>query len=202
MKFKNVLWVALILVGFIFVACGGSENVEQAQMPDPPVQASNTNERPVDMTDPPIQVPDTLEEQFGMLSLDDSETLASVAWSRDFPDNFPNESFSFTTPDRFSITYSLRIAVADPNHSLDLVLALPTERTDNIRLIQTNEGLSVDVTLSVIHDDANSIFQALYSMGVVERYFVNIRDVFVLGDEQEPPQWQTNSSIVVTFVEL
>ena len=184
MKFRNARWLMLLLASFAFAACSGQENIKHVQM-----------------SEPPVQVPDTLEEQFDMLRPDNSGTVTSVAWSRYFPDSFPNESFSFTTHDRFSISYSLRIAVADPHYSLKLVQDLPTERTDNIHINHTNSGVSTEVTLSVLHDDVGNIFQALYSMGVVESYFVEVWDVAGLSDEQKQFQWQTNSSIVVTFVE-
>ena len=184
MKFRSVLWLMVLLANFAFAACGGQENFEHVQM-----------------SEPPVQVPDTLEEQFDMLRPDNNGTVTSVAWSRYFPDSFPNDSFSFTTQNRFSISYSLRIAVVDPNHSLELVQGLPTERTDNIHINHSDSGVSIDVTLSVIHEDVGNIFQALFSMGVVESYFVEVWDVVGLSDEQKQFQWQTNSSIVVTLVE-
>jgi len=55
--------------------------------------------------------------------------------------------------------------------------------------------------LLILHDDAGSIFQALYSMGVVEKYFVQVWDEFGLDEEQKHPQWHTNSIIEVTFKE-
>jgi len=177
--------ISYVVVVLFLAACGNQVYLGPITMPEPPVRIG------------------TLEEQFDQRR-DANGGLMSITSVIPYPTTFPTESLSFSSKERFSISYEIRIAVESPNSSLDSLNDFPGEKS-NIHLISGNEGVTVEVTLTLEYTDLEGVFYKLYSMGVVEEYRVTIWDmgsVDVTDEAFWQARWEEDNTIAITFVEF
>ena len=153
-------------------------------------------------TEPPVRVPDTLEEYFDQ-ELDEG-FMACLTRVISNPTGLPTEHISFSTPDRFSISYEIRIAVDNPDYAAELLNDLPGE-AGNFHLISSGNSTTIEATLAVEFEDLNKVFIDLYTMGIIEEYRVTAWDMtsFSENDDYEywHARWAENNTITITFVE-
>jgi len=154
------------------------------------------------MAEPPTRIPDTLEEQFDQ-ELDEG-FMACLTSVISYPIGLPTEHISFNTPDRFSISYEIRIVVDNPDYAVDLLSSYPGE-VSNFRLISSGNSTSIEATLAVEFEDLKSVFTELYEMGVVEEYRVTVWDMNSITEDDDSEYWHArwaeNNTIGITFVE-
>jgi len=152
---------------------------------------------------PPTRVPDTLEEQFEQPQPENGVVVGRTIVIS-YPDELPTERLSFSTPDRFSISFGIQIAVDSPRNALELLDGLPGER-GSISSSFKNNSESAEAVLTLEFEDLNTVFTSLYSMGTVEEYTINVYDMacFDESDDSEywHARWAENNTIVITFVE-
>jgi hypothetical protein len=145
-----------------------------------------------------------LEEQFDQARYDEGGFMASLSILISDPTGLPTEHTSFNTPDRFSISYEMRIAVDNPESAADLLNNYPGEAS-NFRLTTADNSMTIEATLAVEPKDLNKAFVDLYAMGVVEEYRVTVWDMtsFTEDDDSEfwHNRWAENNTIGITLVE-
>ncbi|MCL2217016.1 MAG: hypothetical protein FWB91_08365 [Defluviitaleaceae bacterium] len=174
---------ALTILLAIFLSGCGRGSISQ----NPPV-----------MPEPPVRIWETLEEQF-------DRDYSVVASTRVIPyPTIPTQEISFTTPDRFSISYALHITVEDPNASLEMLVELPGE-TGNLHFIFADSGKSIEATLFLEPDAIDFAFHNLFAMGIVEESRVTVWDMSRLSpdndEEHYHARWSENNTISITFIE-
>ena len=182
--------IAFILVALLVAALSGC-----GQKNENPGY-SNTNE-------PPARIPDTLEERFNQAQSGEGVVACLTEVIHD-PIGFPTERLSFSTPDRFSISYEMRIAVDNPDYAVELLNGLPGEAS-NFHLISSGNSKTIEAKLAVEFEDLNKVFTDLYTMGLIEEYRVTAWDMtsFSENDDYEywHARWAENNTITITFVE-
>jgi len=184
-----ILGAAVLLAVAMLAACGQrAGNIEQAII-----------------TEPPVRLPDTLEELFDERNRDtDNGTIVSFSTMIQFPSELPTERISFSTPDRFAISFELRVAVVGTAYAFESLNDLPVEFRD-IHIISTDGSITYEVTMVLEYEDLESVFEKLYSMGVVEEYSVTVWDMGSADTEDDFDWWQArwdeNNTIALTIVE-
>jgi len=154
------------------------------------------------MAEPPILIPDTLEEQFDRVL--DEGFMACLTSVISYPTGLPTEHTSFSTPDRFSISYEIRIVVDNPDYAVESLNGYPGQAS-NFRLISSGNSTSIEAILAVEFEDLNSVFADLYAIGIVEEYRVTAWDMtsFDENDDYEywHARWAENNTIAITFID-
>ena len=158
------------------------------------------------MTEPPVRIHNTLEEQFDEANAKNTDggTVVSITRAIPFPTELPTEGISFSTPDRFSINYSLQIAVEDTLQVFESLNEVPSEFKDT-HIISTKGGTTYEVTIAVDESDLEGVLLLLFTKGVVEEYRVTIWDMGSADRDDDFEWWQArwdeNNTIVIIIVE-
>jgi len=187
-------FIICAVVALMFAACGHSGG-STSYMSEPPVMVS-----------PPARVPDTLEEMFYEANSrsTDGSTVISTTRIMPLPETLPTEGISFSTPDRFSISFTLRVSVTDTPYAFESLNDLPVEFRD-IHFIAGDGTITYEVLMALEYNDLDGVFRELYTMGVVEEYTVTVWDMG--GDDVADDidwwqaRWDENNTIALTIVE-
>ena len=184
---KTIIFLLVILLMVALSGCG----------------QRNENRDFNNTTEPPVRIPDTLEERFDQAQSGNG-IMACITEVISFPTGFPTERLSFSTPGRFSISYEVRIAVADRDNAIEVLNGF-SEEVGNFSLVSTNDGTIVEATLAVEFEDLDNTFTNLYRMGVVEEYRITVFDMTSIDEDDDSEYWQArwaeNNTIVISFVE-
>jgi len=157
---------------------------------------------------PPVRLPDTLEAEFDeAYAANPGSSFMSRASIISFPDRLPTEGLTFSTPDRFSISYTIRIAVENTPQAFETLNELPGILQD-IHITFDNGQTTYEAVLhlgDIPLDEIENIFTQLYAKGTVEEYSVTVRDMSNTDSANDPEWyqalWDEHNTIAITLVE-
>ncbi|MCL2396522.1 MAG: hypothetical protein FWC93_00460 [Defluviitaleaceae bacterium] len=151
------------------------------------------------MSATPVAVGQTLEEIFDDMARRQVYTgaLNNFTSTTAYPRHLPTDNIIFHTPERFAISFDIRIAVEDVNTSQVMVEELPGQIRDAYVIFEDSDsGRIFENSMAFDFEELEQTFISLYGLGIVEEYRLNVTDTWASGND-----WETDGVVNVTLVE-
>jgi len=151
---------------------------------------------------PPAFLGFTLEEQFDnvMATRDDEPNRMAVISAVSFPDRLPTDAINFYTPDRFAISFELRVVTDDFDAAMHVAGSLAGEM-DHVHSWHYGDFIRNDIVMAFEFEELEEIFVMLYDLGIVEEYRSIIVDTWLFDDAEEADMaMEAHGNVILTLI--